>query len=174
MGPTPNLRTTTAAAEAAPATPVKPAAAAPVPVTDATLPTLQSLFKMAYATYYTAQASHWHVTGPDFQKYHDFFGAEYEYWAGKIDIIAEHIRTHKATLPCCLVELAKGTPSNAETGDARSLIKRYLQYLNVVLSLVTKLNTAAEAADAAADIDLAGELAREVKKAIWKAESMLS
>lgn len=133
---------------------------------------LQALFRLSYASYYVAQTAHWHVRGPNFVEFHGYFGGEYEYWADKIDTLAEHIRMHRAFLPCCLPELAKGLPAGKLESDPLALTRTYLNYLNSVLGLVNKLNAAAEAAKSAADIDLAGELAREVKKAIWKAESL--
>lgn len=176
-GATANLRApkqTVKAAAELPAT--KPAEAPAEQVAEQPsnpiLDILQALFKLSYASYYVAQASHWHVRGPDFTEFHGYFGDEYEYWAGKIDALAEHIRTHRAFLPCCLPELAKGLPVGKLESEPIALTRTYLSYLNSVLGLVNKLNAAAEAAKSAADIDLAGELAREIKKAIWKAESI--
>lgn len=181
-GATANLRSTKQSVKAASEAPAEQPAASQPTEAPAEQPTeqpanpileiLQALFKLSYASYYVAQAAHWHVRGPDFTEFHGYFGDEYEYWADKIDVIAEHIRTHRAFLPCCLPELAKGLPAGKLESDPIALTKTYLSYLNSVLGLVNKLNAAAETAKSPADIDLAGELAREIKKAIWKAESI--
>jgi len=185
MGPAPNLRSVTAAQK--PAVPAKPAAApvkpaAAAPAAEPAAPTdpaesivkvLQNLFITAYGAYYIAQTAHWHVTGAQFNEFHSYFGDEYGYWADKIDVIAEHIRTHKQFLPNSLSELATKLPRHELINDPIQLTARYLKYLRTVEAYVTKLNNYAEAAKQAADIDLAGEMAREIKKAIWKAEAIV-
>ena len=185
MGPAPNLRSVTAArqpvAPVAPAPAAKPEpktepAAAPAPETDpgdAILKVLQNLFVTAYGAYYIAQTAHWHVMGPHFNEFHAYFNDEYEYWACKVDVIAEHIRAHKQFLPNSLSELAAKLPKHELLNDPVQLTARYLKYLHAVESYITRLNDYAEAAKWPEHIDLAGEKAREIKKAIWKAEAVV-
>ncbi len=57
---------------------------------------LTQAMKIAFASefnfYLKAHACHWNVVGPDFQQYHDLFGAIYEEVYGSIDAFAENIR----------------------------------------------------------------------------------
>lgn len=182
MGPAPNLRSVTAAAQQ-PAPTQKPAAAQkpaatqqPAAATDpaeAILKVLQNLFVTAYGAYYIAQTGHWHVTGPQFNEFHSYFGSEYGYWADKIDVIAEHIRSHNQFLPNSLSDLAAKLPKHELVNDPIQLTARYLKYLSAVEDYVVRLNDYAEAAKQPEDIDLAGEMVREIKKAIWKAKAIV-
>jgi len=137
---------------------------------------LQSIFTAMYATSYTAQIGHWHVRGADFNDIHGYFGAEYDVWSGKVDVVAEHLRTHGAFMPTSIAALGAKAPKDAgsvETSSA-ALVRTYAKHLTLLSTLIEKLNVVATEENSAADIDLAGELARDVKKALWKATSILA
>lgn len=138
---------------------------------------LQSIFTAMYATSYTAQVGHWHVRGADFNDIHGYFGAEYDVWSGKIDVVAEQIRQHGAFMPTSLSGLGARAPKdNARAVETASvaLVRTYAKHLTMLSNLIEKLNVVATEENSAADIDLAGELARDVKKALWKATSILA
>lgn len=139
--------------------------------------TLQSIFTTLYATSYTAQVGHWHVRGADFNDIHGYFGAEYDVWSGKVDVVAEHLRTHGAFMPTSIAALGAKAPKDSarevETSSA-ALVRTYAKHLTLLSNLIERLNVVATEENIAADIDLAGELARDVKKALWKATSILS
>lgn len=135
-------------------------------------PVLHAIFRVAYAAQYQAQVGHWHVQGEDFHEFHAMFKDEYEYWQGKIDDIAEHIRTAGEFLPTSLADLGAHAAKFERSSDSKVLCANYLRHLKALLGLAQKLNREKDANEA--DVDLAGELSRDMRKAIWKFENVLS
>lgn len=132
----------------------------------------KAVFVSVYNAYYVAQVGHWHIESIQFNDIHAFFQAEYTALALMIDTVAEHTRTKQAFLPCCLTNLAEGTPKFNETSNAKELLANYLGSIDAVSKLLAIGNKNAESMEAS-DVDLIGELSRVFDKSRWKLNSML-
>jgi starvation-inducible DNA-binding protein len=132
-----------------------------------------AVFYATYSAYYSAQVGHWHIVDPKFNDIHAFFQVEYEELAKTIDAVAEHVRTHKALMPCCIRDLAMGDTLVVEkTSNAKQLLSSYLDKIEMLERLINSVGVEVHGLGMADD-DLRGELARQFAKSRWKLHSML-
>src|SRR5437660_12075699 len=77
---------------------------------------LGTLLADEYILYTKTRNYHWNVTGPHFHDLHKFFEAQYEDLDGKIDEIAEFIRSLGEAAPASLAEFLKTSRLKEPTG----------------------------------------------------------
>lgn len=137
-----------------------------------------SLLGTAKSLTWTAQLSHWNLSGLDFLQIHEWLGKQYQFLFDAQDTVAEHIKTLDIdfVIPfdterhSRLAELAHNAGSSV---DIHNLLTVYRDDLRVLKAQIAELNKAAGDENDAGGADFLGSFAGEVDKSLWFVKSLL-
>lgn len=109
---------------------------------------LKKVLADTFGMYFKAHAYHWNVVGPDFSRYHDFFGKLYEELFGAVDTIAEHIRAIDGMAPNNLTMLKDlSSLQDADPSAPMDMFNDLLMANNLVLVSLMRAYQLADDAD---------------------------
>jgi starvation-inducible DNA-binding protein len=136
---------------------------------------MRKILADAYVLYFKAHTFHWNVEGSNFPQYHEFFGKIYTEVQGKLDSIAEEIRSLGAYAPTSLRELLAIASLSESTG-----IQSPPQMLSALAvdndKVIVGLNEGYRLAEAAKEVGLSNflqDLIDKHKKLAWMITSTL-
>lgn len=109
---------------------------------------LKILLANTYVMYYRAQAYHWNVEGPNFNDYHQFFGALYSEVYGAIDPTAEELRACDGYAPISLADVLSAKTIDEDAVMPTSYNQMFSNLQNTNNAIVDSLNTVRNLADA--------------------------
>lgn len=138
---------------------------------------LKPLLADEYLLYTKTRNYHWNVTGPHFHELHKFFEAQYTDLDGKIDEVAEFIRSLGERSPGSLSEFLKAERLNeASTAEnANGMIEDLLaDHQAVIRQLRGDIEKAADEYNAADVADFLTGLAEDHQKMAWMLRAMLA
>jgi starvation-inducible DNA-binding protein len=136
---------------------------------------LTPLLADEYVLYTKTRNYHWNVTGPHFNDLHKFFEAQYDELDGKIDEIAEFIRSLGGPAPGSLAEFLKTTRLKEAKGSvtAAQMVKDLLaDHEAIVRQLRLDITRSADEFKADDVADFLTGLAEDHQKMAWMLRSI--
>ena len=136
---------------------------------------LEETFAANFVTYYRAHVAHVNTTGRSFYQDHKLLQKIYEYFQDNIDILAEKLRTVRATMPVDLSTVLEISPvmDAPTTGDSEDLLRSVLDDISMMVDQYHSLYQAAEEVDYIDISNFAQDQIGIIVKFRWMLESTL-
>lgn len=112
---------------------------------------LKIVLANTYVMYYKAQTYHWNVEGPNFNDYHQFFGALYDEVYGAIDPIAERIRIVNGYAPISFADVLSAKTTEEDVTRPTTYNEMFGNLLRVNSAVIESLKKARNVAVGAED-----------------------
>ena len=136
---------------------------------------LTQIFRDNFVAYYRAHVAHVNVVGRNFASDHKLLQKVYEYFQGNIDILAEKLRTIRATMPMDLNTVCAISPIGdfPTVGDSIELFESVDEALEAMIDQYKDLYEVAEEVKYIDISNFAQDQIAQLAKFRWMVEATL-
>ena len=134
---------------------------------------LEEVFSANFVSYYRAHVAHVNTTGRNFYQDHKLLQDIYEYFQDNIDILAEKLRTIRATMPADIMTVLQVSPimDQPTYGSSIELFEQIDDSLETMIDLYKELYEAAEAVSYLDISNFAQDQIGHIAKLRWMVEA---